>query len=641
LDRLFDYLVPEEASADAQPGCRVRLRFAGRLTDGFIVERVAGSDHSGKLAFIERVVSPESVLSPEVYRLARTVADRCVGTVSDVLRLAVPPRRAAVEAEPLAAPPENPPAPDAETWLRYRNGPAFLTALRQHRAPRAVWTALPGETWPQRMAEAAAAAMSAGQGVLIVLPDYREVARVDAALAQQLGPGKHVTLSADLGPTTRYRRFLAARRGAVRCVVGTRAAAFAPVENLGLVMLWDDGDDLHVEPRAPYCHARDVLLSRVTDGVAVLVGGFARTSEAQQLVRLGWAHELVGDPATVRRASPRITALGEDAQQERDAAADRARLPSVAWQAARDALATGAPVLVQVPRRGYVPSLACRSCRSPARCSQCSGPLGFPGGGQLPSCRWCGHPATDWRCDACGGTALRGSVIGARRTAEELGRAFPTVPVKTSGRDAVLATVSDEPSLVIATPGAEPVAEGSGYGAALLLDGWALLSRPELRAAQEALRRWMNAAALVKDAASGGRVVTMADGGLPVVQALLRWSSPWFAERELIERIELGFPPAVRMAKLTGLSGPLGEFANQLELPPTAELLGPVPTDEFGATEAGPGHPDQGQREQILIRIPRSDTVALTSALRAMRAQWSARKAPDAVKVEIDPYTIG
>ena len=97
LDRAFDYLVPEKLSAAAVPGCRVRVRFAGRLTGGYLLQRADASDHEGGLAFLERVVSPEPVLSAEIFGLARAVADRYGGTLADVLRLAIPPRHAAVE----------------------------------------------------------------------------------------------------------------------------------------------------------------------------------------------------------------------------------------------------------------------------------------------------------------------------------------------------------------------------------------------------------------------------------------------------------------------------------------------------------------------------------------------------------------
>ena len=196
-----------------------------------------------------------------------------------------------------------------------------------------------------------------------------------------------------------------------------------------------------------------------------------------------------------------------------------ARLPSLAWRTTRDALAAGAPVLVQVPRGGYVPALACVRDRTSARCPACSGPLMSPGRDAVARCRWCGRPAGDWRCPECGGRAMRAVVVGARRTAEELGRAFPGAAVRTSGGERVLARVEARPDLVIATPGAEPLVEG-GYGAALLLDGWALLSRADLRAGEETLRRWMTAAALVRP---GGAVVVGADSGVPAVQALVRW----------------------------------------------------------------------------------------------------------------------
>src|SRR6185437_12498385 len=147
---------------------------------------------------------------------------------------------------------------------------------------------------------------------------------------------------------------------------------------LGLVAIWDDGDDLHAEPRAPYPHARDLLLLRAhLEGTAALLGGHARTAEAQQLLATGWARPIAADRAAVRAAAPRVTAAG-DAELARDAAARTARLPTLAWRTAADALAAGAPVLVQVPRRGYLPALACARCRAPARCGRRPAPAGSP-----------------------------------------------------------------------------------------------------------------------------------------------------------------------------------------------------------------------------------------------------------------------
>ncbi|MCV7102913.1 primosome assembly protein PriA, partial [Mycobacterium palustre] len=100
LDREFDYLVSAEQSDDAQPGVRVRVRFHGRLVDAFVLERRNDTDHAGKLGWLDRVVSPEPVLTTEIRRLVDAVAARYAGTRADVLRLAVPPRHARVEREP-------------------------------------------------------------------------------------------------------------------------------------------------------------------------------------------------------------------------------------------------------------------------------------------------------------------------------------------------------------------------------------------------------------------------------------------------------------------------------------------------------------------------------------------------------------
>ncbi|MGI5130484.1 primosomal protein N' [Pseudonocardia sp. CA-107938] len=645
LDRTFDYQVPAHLDADAQPGVRIKVRFSGRLVDGFLLERAETTDHVGTLAWVERVVSPEPALAPEVAALARAVADRGAGMLYDVLRLAVPPRHAKVEAEePRARAPLAVTAPDPAGWARYRHGAALLDALGAGRAAHAVWQALPGEDWATRLAEAAAATVAAGRGVLIVVPDQRDVAVLCAACTAVLGADAVVALTADLGPAERYRRWLAVRRGAVPVAIGTRATAFAPVARLGLVAVWDDGDDSHAEPRAPYPHVRDVLVLRAhTSGAALLVGGHARTAEGQLLVESGWAREVVAERAVVRDAMPRIVAIGETtAQEERDPALRAARLPHVAFEAARAALDAGKPVLVQVPRAGYVPWLACGSCRETARCRHCAGPLGLPSGtpdgdAALPHCRWCGRAEPAFRCAHCGSRRLRAGVVGSGRTAEELGRAFPGVQVRASGGGAAVLDAADaRPELVVATPGAEPQVDG-GYGAALLLDGWALLGRADLRVVEETLRRWMAAAALVVPHGAGGRVVVMAPSDLPVVQALVRWDPVGHAAAELASRTEVGFPPAVRMAAVEGPAAAVAAVLDDVEerLGATVEVLGPV------EIEPDPRAETDTPEERALLRVRRTEGKALAAALHAAQAARTARKATDVVRVRMDPPQIG
>ncbi len=427
----------------------------------------------------------EQVLTGDVRRLVDAVAARYAGTRADVLRLAVPPRHANVEKQsaqelaPLTVKPVDP-----ARWAQYGRGEQFLAALRDGRAARAVWQALPGERWADRLAEAAAVAVDSGRGVLAIVPDQRDVDVLREAAVLLIDDARVAALSAGLGPAQRYRRWLSVLRGDARMVIGTRSAVFAPIADLGLVMVWDDGDDTLAEPRAPYPHAREVAMLRAHQlRCAALIGGYPRTAEAHALVRSRWAHDLVAPRPVVRAHAPRVVALEDSGYaQERDPAARTARLPSVALRAARTALDAGRPVLVQVPRRGYVPALACARCRTIARCRHCTGPLSLPERDAAGAvCRWCARVEPALRCARCGSDAVRAVVVGARRTAEELGRAFPGTAVITSGGEAMVTDVPGEPAVVVATPGAEPVAAG-GYGAALLLDGWALLGRQDLRA---------------------------------------------------------------------------------------------------------------------------------------------------------------
>ena len=646
LDRLWDYTVPVKLAEAAQPGVRVRVRFAGQLVDGYLWERAEQTDFVGRMAPLHSVVSPEPVLTREVGKLARAVADAYAGTVADVLRLAIPPRHARTEkaahgpsaAGPLAA-------YDPQPWKYYTHGPELLTALADGRSPRAVWAALPGVAssaadatgpdWARALATAVHATLHSGRSALIVVPDGRDVDRMDAALTELLGSGRHLALTADLGAGERYGRWLAAKRGEVRCVVGTRAAMFAPLPDLGLVALWDDGDSALADRAAPYPHVREVLTIRAHQaGAAALIGGYTVTAEGAQLVARRWAKPVAAPRAVVREHAPIIRTVDPDRDTARDSGAAAARMPTLAWRVARDGLQRG-PVLVQVPRSGYLPALACVRCREPAHCAYCHGALALAGAADSARCRWCGRAADRWRCDRCGANRFRARGTGVARSAEELGRAFSGVPVRVSRGGAILTEIGSEPALIVATPGAEPVAIG-GYAAAVLLDGDILLGVPTLRAAEQALRRWLAAAALVRPAADGGVVAVAAEPAAAPVQALVRWDPGAFARRELADRADLGYPPAARIAELTAPYSALDDFMTALALPEGAEILGPI---ELPVSAEARGEIREAVH-RVLIRCPRSGGRRLAEALKATQGVRSARKAPAHVRIRIDPVDL-
>ena len=241
-------------------------------------------------------------------------------------------------------------------------------------------------------------------------------------------------------------------------------------------------------------------------------------------------------------------------------------------------------------------------------------------------CPSCGPLPGPWRCAACDGTQLRAPQVGVTRTAEELGRAFPQTKVVQSWGGHRVETVDAEPALVLSTPGAEPVPR-TGYAAAVLLDAGVLLARPDLRAGEEALRRWLEAAALVRPGERGGTVLIVGDAGERPVQALVRLDPAGAAARELADRGQTRFPPAARLVVLEGPRAALEDAEAAWRPVPGAEHFGPTPIDE--------------DTWRLTVRCPPGHGQALVTAMKALVAERAVRKAPGALRLRVDPQAVG
>lgn len=694
LDRTFDYAVPKDLAAKALPGTRVRVRFGGQQLQAWVIER---SEHSEvgreRLQPILRVLSELPVLTEDILAVARLVAARSAGVLSDVLRAAVPPRVATVEKQAMkAAPspavqgaqtpedePDEEPGPaahvetamtvDTSAWELYQNGSSTIRALAGNHEPdshegedpqsaspvRVVLQGLPSHpdhTLLDLVAQAVAVTYARGRGVVVVVGDAKTLERLQTAVEARVPPDAVARLHSEDKPTPRYRAFLQVLTGERTVVLGTRPAVWAPVKDPGLVVVVDDGDPNLIEQRAPYHHARDVALVRSEhQAVPLVIASHGVTPEAQRLVDTGWATAVSPDRATLRAFMPRIVATADSWHSQRDSLAGRARLPETAFRIAREALANG-PVLVQVARAGYAPSLACQRCRTPVRCTVCDGPLTVSKWGDRPSCGWCARAALAWSCSVCGDTRWRMSAVGSQRTAEELGRAFPQVPVIASSGDKVRRRIEPEPALVVATPGGEPWVEGR-YAAALLLDGDRMLARTGLRAEEETLRRWFEAASLVRSGDRGGTVVVTSEHE-HAVNTLVRWDPAEHALRELAERRTLQLPPAVRSAALTGQHAALEDFLRMANLPAEVRVIGPAPvpgqeggpgtgeppggigTDHAGLDGALTGDARPGIDHRVLLFFSYGMAAEVTARLRATRAEASALRRFGPVNLRCD-----
>ena len=619
LDRPFDYIVPASLHDTIGVGMRIKVPFSGRQLDGFVTELLHDVRPEMKLRELGKIVSPTRVLFPDVLQCAHLVAERYAGTVWDVVRQAIPARAARVEKETREPVDLVLPETEDNQLSHYDGGADLLSGLADGTLQRAVASWVPNfpGSWPGFLLDAARPVLARGKAVLVIVPDAADLERLSGYLDETIGPQAYARLQAEDGPTPRYRNFLRAIGGEVRLVIGTRSAALCHVPGLELLILWQDHDHSHRELRAPYQHSREVALLRSQQGnCSLLIAATSRSVESQRLVDTGWASELKVPRELLRRQVPRVAATTSDFELERDPVLARARIPSLAWREASKALEAG-PVLVQVARTGFMPALACQDCRTPARCPYCQGPLQLTDARDSVSCKWCGTYFRNHRCAQCASPRLRALSIGAERTAEELGQAFAQVPVISSTGAKPVRTVGEKPALVVATPGVEPVAV-AGYSAVLLLDADRMLSHDSLRNAEEVIARWFAAAALARREG----VVVLTGNPSPAGAALVRWDPAGFAERELAERHQVGLPPAVRSAIV---SGPGAERF-------VPELAAPVRVH-------GPSIDEQTREHRYVLFFSYADGPEVTARLRALRAKMSAARQP-IVNIAVDPDDV-
>lgn len=627
LDKVFDYLVPASMDSSAVVGARVVVDVGAHRASGFIVGRDSTSEAAGRLRPLRRVVSSLPVLTPEVYGLCVDVAARCAGSAADLLSLAVPERHARAEKAHLAAHggavaadrlavESYEPAPGSP-WHAYLGGPAFLRRVAAGQGPRAVCCELPGSDAVAMLADAVSAARASGRGCLVVAPTRREASRIAEGVA---ATGESVALVvADEPHESRYAAFLRILTGIDRIVVGTRSAVWAPVSDLGLVAVLDDASPNLREQHAPYVRAGEALAMRaVREGAAFLSLSGCVSLSSQAMIERGEAALVRGEPSALRASLPRVSAAE---QWERDGAS-WSRLPESAFALVRHALDEG-PVLVVVPRAGYIPMTACASCREIARCETCGGGLGLDFGEAEPRCRRCGLPAARWRCPECGGGRIRAVRLGSHRTAEEIGKAFPGTGIVMSGSQAsegIVDSVSGKPRIVVATPGSEPAAQG-GYRAALVLDSRFLRGDgpgSEIGFVRKACR----IVARVRPARDGGHV--MFAGGIDPVflRMLSTWGQPDFAAGLYAQRRELKLPPSAFWLAVTGESRSVRTYLGVLR----SSLFAAEAQEERSAERHGDAASDAQARDPLLA----GGIVRLASGYELLGPVPSARPRNDA-----------
>lgn len=549
LDHPFDYRIPD--GWVVRPGQQVRVSFAGRRRTGWVL--AVGSQTTAEPSRIKRLerMSGDIVwFDEDDLRLFRWVARRWGGTLTSVLRHALPKRVAGVEdsmahwGEPPPVPAEEPPSCPAKAWRAYPAATMLHAVARSRHgqpAPAFWWHPLPGDDVAGMIADLVRRCLEAGRAALVLAPDPAAGVR-ESCLASAGAAG--VDLGAARSERDRYRAFLRCRTGHARMAVGERAAAFAPLRDLGLVVVSDEASPGYKERRSPRHHAREVALARarMAGAVTVLTGALP-SAATWRLVSRGDVVPVTASRAVTRLRVPRVELV------HRQAGPVRARLAPQASAALRDAIRAGAAVAVLVARTGEGTALACRRCGERLLCPTCDGALHqaqeAPARWRCGTCGWDGKPTP---CPGCHGTAFVPLAAGTARWAAELSRAHPDAEVQVmEGFDAPGPT--RRPAIAVMTRGSvvrTPAWLGHERVRVLVLpDVDAMLGRPRFDAAEDTLR-------LLLSVAWAERMIvqTRSPTGA-AVQALMRWDPLGFWRAEAPRRSELGYPPARVLIRLS------------------------------------------------------------------------------------------
>jgi len=572
----FDYRCTEPA----EPGERVIVPFGRRKLVGVVVERPAEpAIDPAQVREVEQVLRDLPPFPADWMRLARFAADYYQRPLGEVMLPVLPPplrkpsayqgkrsgqgpvarRDARKRAPAAAAAPDQAPALNAEQQAAVD----AITALQGFRPVLLHGVTGSGKT--EVYLRAAQQVLAAGRQVLLLVPEINLTPQLEGALRARLeatiGPEGVAVLHSGLADGERVQAWAAAQRGQARMLLGTRMAIFAPMPELGLIVVDEEHDPSYKQQEGLRYSARDLAVWRARDqDIPVVLGSATPALESWHHAERG-RYLRLSLPGRARASSlPQVRLVDTRRLQMRHG------LSPQLTDAIGQRLERGEQALVFLNRRGYAPVLHCGSCAWVSHCPRCSAFTVLHRGsapGYRLHCHHCGYQAPVPRaCPECGDQDLVPMGRGTQRVEEHLAELFPQARIsridadstrrKGSAQALFAAVHAGEVDILVGT---QMVSKGHDFtrlGLVGVLNADAMLFAQDFRAPERLFAQLMQVAGRAGRHTAGGEVIIQTGyPEQPVYQALLRHDYAGFARHALEERESTCLPPYAYQALLT------------------------------------------------------------------------------------------
>ncbi len=495
---------------------------------------------------------------------------------------------------------------------------------------------------------AAKAALAQGRSVLMLVPEIALTPRLGGLLHARFGAQVAILHSA-LGAGERRDEWWRIRQGEARVVVGARAAALAPIESLGLVVVDEEHEGSYKQEESPRYNARDVAIVRARNDGAVVVLGSATPSLESYTHAVEGRYRLLTLPDRIgARPLARVTLL--DMREVIREEGPEVVVSRPLREAIASRLRDGEQAMVLLNRRGYAGQLLCRRCGLSVQCGECSVAMTLHRNGTLAVCHYCGlGRATPDRCDTCGGEYLRQVGYGTERVEGLLKSLFPECRVARMDRDTMRRKGSHESLLsrfaakeIDILVGTQMLAKGHDFPSVTLVGVLAAdsgLATPDFRAAERTFQLLTQVAGRAGRGAREGEVLIQAFAPEHYsLQFAREQDYEGFFEAERKFRRALYYPPVVSLLNLVVEGESMAESASLSRraasfltrgVPEGVKVLGPA----FAVRSKIAGR----HRSQILLKLPRREHARARAAIRVMLKDDELLRS---TLVDVDPMSL-